>query len=455
MGGVIYFGATSSPSCANFCLKKTASIFGGEFNKEVSETIDRNMYVDDLMKSVNGAERAIVLAKQLRELLQKGGFRLTKWLSNNREVLATIPEYERAKSVVNLDIEDLPTESALGLKWNVEEDAFVWELDSEALVRAQRKALTRRGVLAVVSSLFDPLGMIAPYVMKAKLLLQELCRRKLEWDEEINESEKKQWLRWLSDLSKLKEVKIGRCFKPDGFGEIQTAELHLFSDGSRDGYGAVAYLRLVDDRDRIHCCFVLGRARVVPIREITIPRLELSVAVVSVQLRETIQRELDMRLDRVMFWSDSMSVLKCIRNETKRFHTFESNRLTTIHNGSNVSEWKYVKSEENPADDASRGLKLDAMLQKERWLKGPTFLWKSESEWPASVEVPKLSEDDPEVRQGATVYTTATSERILESLVQRYSTWWGLVRAFAWLSRFKDYLRMKVSNKNSEFRVRN
>ena len=115
------------------------------------------------MKSVNGAVRAIVLAKQLRELLQKGGFRLTKWLSNNREVLATIPEYERAKSVVNLDIEDLPTQSALGLKWNVEEDAFVWELDSEALVRAQRKALTRRGILAVVSSLFDPLCMIAHY----------------------------------------------------------------------------------------------------------------------------------------------------------------------------------------------------------------------------------------------------------------------------------------------------
>ena len=175
----------------------------------------------------------------------------------------------------------------------------------------------------------------------------------------------------------------------------------------------------------------------------------------SVQLRETIQRELDMRIDRVMFRSDSMSVLKCMRNETKRFHTFESNRLTiiNIHNGSNVSEWKYVKSEENPADDASRGLKLDALLQKERWLKGRTFLWKSESEWPASVEVPNLSDDDPEVRQGATVYTTATSERILESLVQRYSTWWGLVRAFAWLSRFKDYLRMKVPNKNSEFRV--
>jgi hypothetical protein len=105
-----------------------------------------------------------------------------------------------------LDIEDLPTESALGLKWNVEEDAFVWELDIEALVRAQRKALTRRGVLAVVSSLFDPLGMIAPYVMREKLLLQELCRRKLEWDEEIDESGKKQWLRWLRWLNIVFEI---------------------------------------------------------------------------------------------------------------------------------------------------------------------------------------------------------------------------------------------------------
>ncbi len=92
----------------------------------------------------------------------------------------------------------------------------------------------------------------------------------------------------------------------------------FFSDGSRVGYGVVAYLRLVDIYDRIHRSFVLGRARVAPIREITIPRLELSAAVVSVQLRETIQRELDMRLDRVTFWCDSLYVLKCIRNEKKR-----------------------------------------------------------------------------------------------------------------------------------------
>ena len=441
------FGATSSPSCANFCLKKTATSFGGEFDKEVAETVDKNMYVDDLMKSVASVDRAVILAKQLRELLQKGGFKLTKWLSNNREVLATIPENERAKSVVNLDIDDLPTESALGLKWNVEDDMFIWEVGDETLDQMQRKAFSKRGILSVVSSLFDPLGMIAPFIMKGKLLLQELCRKKLQWDEEIDESERKQWVRWLSDLSKLKEVKIQRCFKPEDFGEINRTELHLFSDGSRVGYGAAAYLREVDVNDRVHCSFVMGRARVAPIKEITIPRLELSAAVVSVQLRETIERELVMNLDRVTFWVDSMSVLKCIKNETKRFHTFESNCLTTIHNGSKVSEWRYVRSEDNPGDDASKGLKLDVLLQKNRWLRGPEFLWKGEDEWPVNTDVPPLNDDDPEVRQGAPVYVTVATERNLESLVLRYSSWWRLVRAFAWLLRFKEFLKLKVLNK--------
>ena len=200
------FGATSLPSCANFCLKKTALIYEEAFDKEVPETVDKNMYVNDLMKSVNSTERAIILAQQLRELLQKGGFKLTKWLSRDREVLTAIPENERTSLVVNLNIDDLPTETALGLKWNVEKDVLTWAADDDTLVQTRGKAITRRGILSAVSSLFDPLSMIAPFIMKAKLLLQELCRKKLQWDEEISELEKRQWLRRLNDLSKLKEV---------------------------------------------------------------------------------------------------------------------------------------------------------------------------------------------------------------------------------------------------------
>ena len=369
------FGATSSPSVANFCLRKTAQLHREEFDKEVIETVNRDMYVDDMMKSTSTTEKAISLASQLRTLLKKGGFRLTKWYSNDQEVMATIPESERAKSVVNLELEQLPTESALGLKWNIEEDKFVWEVMEKILQRVSQKPVTRRGIVSAVYSLFDPLGFIAPYAMKAKLLLQMLSRKRLGWDDTLEETDKEQWKRWLDDLPKLHQIQVDRCFKPKGFGEVKEVQLHLFSDASRQGYAAVAYLRLKDVTNQVHCVFVMGKARLAPIREISIPRLELTAAAAAaaaaaaVRLSKIIREELDMTIDRVCYWSDSTSVLKCINNESKRFHTFESNRLTVIPK---PSEWRYVNRDDNPADDGSKGLKIDTMLKDDSSSCGKT-----------------------------------------------------------------------------------
>ncbi|PFX13941.1 hypothetical protein AWC38_SpisGene21942 [Stylophora pistillata] len=187
------FGATSSPSVTNFFLRKTAQSYQEEFDKEIIETVNRNMYVDDMMKSTSTTGKVISLASQLRTLLEKGGFRLTKWYGNDREVMAKIPESERAKSVVNLELEQLPTESTLGLKWNIEEDKFVWEVMEKMLQRVSQKPVTRRGIVSAVYSLFDPLGFIAPYAMKAKLLLQTLSRKRLGWDDTLEETDKEQW----------------------------------------------------------------------------------------------------------------------------------------------------------------------------------------------------------------------------------------------------------------------
>ena len=438
------FGATSSPSCANLCLKKTASIYQSEFDPVTVQTVKKNMYVDDLMKSVNSPEIAIRLSSQLRELLAKGGFRLTKWLSNDRKVLAEIPQSERASSVVNLDIEDLPTACALGLKWNVETDKFIWEVSAKIQRLLEEKPMTRRGVLSVVSSLFDPLGFISPFIMKAKLLLQELCRKKVGWDGVIGEQERVQWLHWLEDLPKLQAFQIERCFKPKNFGETKNVQLHIFSDGSRVGYGAVAYLRLVDVFDNIHCSFVMGKARLAPIHEITIPRLELSAAVISVRLYQIISREVEIKIDRVKYWTDSTTVLKCLKNDTKRFHTFESNRLTMIRSISSTSDWRYVNRDENPADDASKGLRLDEMIKNKRWLNGPAFLWEEESCWPATIEVPPLKDSDPEVRKESRIYTTVAVQDSIGGLIHYYSSWWKLKKAFAWILRYKKFLQSKV-----------
>ena len=438
------FGATSSPSVVNFCLRKTAQLHQEEFDKEVIETVNRDMYVDDMMKSTSTTEKAISLASQLRTLLEKGGFRLTKWYSNDREVMATIPESERAKSVVNLELEKLPTESALGLKWNIEEDKFVWEVMEKMLQRVSQKPVTRRGIVSAVYSFFDPLGFIAPYAMKAKLLLQTLSRKRLGWDDTLEETDKEQWKRWLNDLPKLHQIQVDRCFKPKGFGEVKEVELHLFSDASRQGYAAVAYLRLRDVTNQVHCAFVMGKARLAPIREISIPRLELTAAVISVRLSKVIREELDMTIDRVCYWTDSTSVLKCINNESKRFHTFESNRLTVIRNGSKPSEWRYVNREDNPADDGSKGLKIDTMLKDDRWLKGPKFLWEDESHWPRMIKVPVLEDDDVEVRKEAQIYVSTVQRNVLDDLISYYSCWWKLKCSIAWLLRYKQYLQMKV-----------
>ena len=130
-----------------------------------------------MMKSVENSCEATTLVEQSRELLAKGGFRLTKWYSNDREVLASIPERERAKSVVDLDMDKLPTESALDLKWNTEDDSFVWDVTEKLSRFLKTEPVTRRDLVSAVYSLFDPLGFTAPYLMKAKLLLQMLVRK--------------------------------------------------------------------------------------------------------------------------------------------------------------------------------------------------------------------------------------------------------------------------------------
>ncbi|XP_072168900.1 uncharacterized protein [Diadema setosum] len=234
------FDATSSPSCAGFALRKTAGDARGQFNKEVINTVLNNFYVDDCLKSVKCQDDAMSLVEDLRCLLAQGGFRLTKWLCNDRDVLASIPESERAESVL---LEDLPAQRTLGILWDMETDSFKFE------VQVKEKPATRRRVLSVASSLYEPLGFLAPFVLPAKVLQQNLCRQDLTWDAKISLEEEKQWQEWLNDLPLLTKIRIGRCLKPEGLQEIESAQLHHFCDASEVGYAAVSYLCLTDISD--------------------------------------------------------------------------------------------------------------------------------------------------------------------------------------------------------------
>ena len=263
-----------------------------KFVIETIETIRRNFYVDDCLKSTLDTQKAIRLIEQLRDLLIRRSFRLTKFVSNDVTVLASVPESERAESVVNLDFDELPVERALGVQWNVQEDVFSFRIVS------RKKA----AILSDVSSMYDPLGFVSPFILPAKRLLQHLCKAKVGWDEEISTNMLSIWERWLADLPLLQRISVPRCYISHQFSEVKNTQLHHFSDASTEGYGAVSYLRFADVNDKIHCSLVMGKSRVAPTKPTTIPRLELTGATLAVKQHCQI-RELDLQIDETVFWT--------------------------------------------------------------------------------------------------------------------------------------------------------
>ena len=163
----------------------------------------KNFYVADCLKSVK-SDAAINLRNQLCELLQKGGFRLTKWSCNDRDVLETIPKTDRAPSILGLDLnaDELPIEKTLRVQWNMKTDMFTIK------ILIKDKPYTRRGILSVTSSIYDPLGFVSPVVLPAKKLIQDLYKQGLGWDKKIGEEETARWEKWLSDLPKLSLISV-------------------------------------------------------------------------------------------------------------------------------------------------------------------------------------------------------------------------------------------------------
>ena len=133
------------------------------------------------------------------------------------------------------------------------------------------------------------------------------------------------WERWRSELPVLEKLTVPRCHRPSKFGEIKTVEFHHFSDASQNGYGQCSYLRLTDSRDRIHCSFAMGKTRVAPLKPVTIPRLELTAAVVASKIGCVLRKELECKEVKKTYWTDSRTVVGYVNNDARRFHVFVGN----------------------------------------------------------------------------------------------------------------------------------
>jgi hypothetical protein len=234
--------------------------------------------VDDGLKSVSTTDEAIELVQKSKTMCEN----LHKFISNSKNLLEIIPQTGRSKSLENINIlqDKLPIEKALGIQWCIESDTFRFR------IILCDHPLTRRGVLSTLSSLYDPLGLISPVILKGKQILQQMCRNCTDWDCPLPDELSLLLGKWRTDLHHLKDLEIRRCFIPEDFGEIVSVELHHFSNVSVNGYGQCSYIRLLDNEERVHCSLIMAKSRVTPIKQVTISRLELTAALVSVRICE-------------------------------------------------------------------------------------------------------------------------------------------------------------------------
>ena len=321
------FGASSSPSCAIYGLTKLASDYGDDYPL-ARRFIQDHFYVDDGLVSTDSTDEAVKMAKQAVAMCKRANIRLCKFSSTSNIVLDQLPCSEHAKGSNAHDLLPMAS-SALGVNWTVENDEFSFRLE------LKDTPLSKRGILSTVSSIYDPLGLVAPILLQGKQILKEICG--LDWDDTIPDCTRSKWCLWREDVMNLGSLKFPRCIKPVGFGVSVTCELHHFADASQKGYGCCSYLRQINHDGNVSCQLLMAKSRVTPSKITTVPRLELQAALLAVRLSKLLNQELAIGA-KEFFYSDSEVVLGYLENDAKRFHTFVANRVQEIKNETQITQ---------------------------------------------------------------------------------------------------------------------
>ena len=304
------FGNSPSPAVATYGLRRAAQEGEKEFGRDVCEFIKKDFYVDDALRSFPTEVEAVDVLKRAQNLLAGYNIKLNKITSNKVDVINAFPKEDRAKGVETLDlaVDDLPTQRSLGVAWDMTRDTFTFNIPKP------QKPFTRRGVLSTINSLFDPLGFLAPVTVEGRLLLRELVSQGTDWDTPLPLEKFEKWQRWQDALQELNDLNICCTYATCSLIRAKGTELCVFSDASVKAIAAVAYLKVETDEGRTEVSFVFGKAKLAPLAELTIRRLELCAAVLATEIADQIREEIRLKLDRITFFSDSKVVLGLAMN---------------------------------------------------------------------------------------------------------------------------------------------
>ncbi|XP_055589930.1 uncharacterized protein LOC129742106 [Uranotaenia lowii] len=432
----VTYGLTPSSFLATRCLQQLA-IDEGENFPNAKPVLQKDFYVDDCLSGASSIEDTLILRDELMSIMKKGGFHLRKISSNKPEVLAGLsPEQIGTDLTITFDLDPEAEVKTLGITWDpgADELRFVHAPVSENCL------WTRRKILSAIAKLFDPLGLISPVVVVAKIIMQELALLQTKWDEPVPPALEQKWKKFYSELCLLPQLRISRFAFISKFTAVQ---IHCFADASELAYGACIYVRTIDAVGRVHVELLSAKSRVAPLKRLTLPRLELCAAKEAAELFTKISKALMLDNAKSFFWSDSTIVLHWLEAQPNTWNTFVANRVSIIQSCTYGLPWNHISGKENPADLVSRGLHVADFLKSELWKFGPTWLKEPEENWPSKAFLEEIAEEQLEKRK--LIHNTTAVSPQLNSLFTRGLTLISLLRVVAFCLRFA-----KNSRKNAQ-----
>ncbi|XP_073960515.1 uncharacterized protein [Choristoneura fumiferana] len=447
----LIFGSACSPATALFVKNKNAKC-NEKLYPEAAKITVRNSYMDDFLIALDSSEaEARRIINDVHTLNSLASFELTGFASNRPEVVTDVKSTGSDKKSTSLGVKS-ESERTLGLVWNHARDTLGFNVNlrnTPPNVLNGTQLPTKRQVTSSVMSVYDPLGYASPITVIGKALIQDIWRTGIGWDEPIKSESIPTWKSFIENVKLLKNLEIER-YVPACERE---GEIHTFCDASEKVYAAAVYFVSNEPGGGKSSRLVAAKARVAPLKTISIPRLELQGCVLGTRLTKTVVEQTDYKIIGKHFWSDSRTVLAWIKSDPRSFKSFVAHRLAEIEDTTVPTEWRWVPSALNTADDATKGVPIN-FDKNHRWFQGPDFIRRDINEWPVDKSAPALAPPTGEERPPRVVLATRKCDTYSYlPQIDRFSNFTRLIRSAATVLFAAEVFKAKMLKRKHEIEI--
>ncbi|XP_064482920.1 uncharacterized protein LOC135395756 [Ornithodoros turicata] len=426
------FGAASSPFLLAATLRHHFDSVQHKY-PAATESLRHAFYVDDLIVGATLEEDAFQIYREAVAMLQEAVMYLRKWCSNSPTLSRQFCQDGIAYDTVSSQV----TVKVLGLHWHRPTDEVTFTMNGISSYLAIQP-ITKRTTLHGVARIFDPLGYLSRFTIRARLVFQSLWAPDEGWDDALQAPHLMQWADWCSELPLLNSIRLPRLLPSSLTSSDGNDEIHVFADASPRAYEAAIYLRTFDPQEQSTASLLLTKARVAPVKSASLPRLELLACLIAARLAAH-ARKMPLLFPaefRAEFWIDSTVALHWITSAQSRTPVFVQNRVTEIRRLTTDSAWQHCKSRDNPADLLTRGIPAHRLQKESLWWHGPPWLSqpRDNSEWSDRPPSPPPSIEDAPLPSMCNAASAVRPPPVFS--LDRYGTLSRMLRVTAWVTRF-------------------